>query len=119
MKYEWRSSFIRAIAAQSAHRQCGSCCSLSLSRSAATAVVVVAPVVIAPIVGVPVVAAPVVKTCIGSWNPEAHAAVWCCSTVMVKGSKWTAGKELSISYAFIARSERADVENNMRYSQYF
>jgi len=38
---------------------------------------------------------------------------------MVKGSKWTAGEELSISYAFIGRSERADVGTNMRSSQFF
>jgi len=119
MKYEWRSSSDRAIAAQSAHRQCGSCCALSSSRPAVTAVVVVAPIVIAPIVVVPVVPAPVVETCIGRWIPEAHAAVWDFPTVMVKESKWTAGEELSISYAFIARSERADVGTNMRSSQFF
>jgi len=84
----------------------------------ATAVVVVAPIVIAPIVVVPVVAAPVVETCIGRWIPEAHAAFWCFPTVMVKGSKWIAGEEQSISYAFIARSEKADVGTSMRSSQF-
>jgi len=119
MQYEWRSFPDRAIAVQSAHRQRGSCCALSSSRQAATAVVVVAPIVTAPIVVVPVVAAPVVETCIGRWIPEAHAAVWCFPTIMVKRSKWTAGEELSISYAFIARSERADVGTNMTSSQFF
>ena len=104
---------------QSAPRQRGSVREPSSTRPAATAVAI-APIVIAPIVVMPVVSAPVVEEFyFGWWTPEPLFAFCCFPTAMVKGSKWTAGAELSISYAFIARAERADVGTDMPSSQSF
>ena len=71
MKYEWRRSSDRAIVPQSAPLQRASCCELSSSRPAATAVVV-ATIVIARIVVVPGVGAPVVEAffCLTGGRPN-------------------------------------------------
>jgi len=88
MKYEWRSSSDRAIAAQSAHRQCEPCCALSSSRPASTAFVVVAPIVIAPIVVVPVEKRSVLGLAAPSVNSAGRSPLSPCIPTILPLFRW-------------------------------